>query len=51
MCVVIRFVLARFDGDDLAAPPAAAGGITVELHALEDDKTLHDMDDDTSPLP
>jgi len=45
----ITVVLARFDGDDLAAPEA--GEITVELHALEDEQTLHDMDDDTSPLP
>ncbi|HEX8458910.1 MAG TPA: PP2C family serine/threonine-protein phosphatase [Pyrinomonadaceae bacterium] len=45
----ITVVLARFDGADLAAP--APEPITVELAALEDDKTLPGMDDDTSPLP
>ncbi len=45
----ITVILARFDGDDLSAP--AAEEITVELPALEDDKTLNDIDDDTTPLP
>jgi len=45
----ITVVLARFDGEDLAAP--APEPITVELAALEDDPTLHGMEDDTSPIP
>jgi protein phosphatase len=45
----ITVVLARFDGEDLAAP--APEPITVELAALEDDKTLPGMEDDTSPIP
>jgi serine/threonine protein phosphatase PrpC len=45
----ITVVLARFDGDDLAAP--AREPITVELAALEDDKTLPGTEDDTSPIP
>ncbi|HEV2801330.1 MAG TPA: PP2C family serine/threonine-protein phosphatase [Pyrinomonadaceae bacterium] len=45
----ITVVLARFDGEDLAAPSHEP--IAVELAALEDDKTLPGMDDDTSPLP
>ncbi|HEX8131288.1 MAG TPA: PP2C family serine/threonine-protein phosphatase [Pyrinomonadaceae bacterium] len=45
----ITVVLARFDGADLAAP--APEPITVELAALEDDKTLPGTEDDTSPIP
>jgi protein phosphatase len=45
----ITVVLARFDGDDLPAP--AREPITVELAALEDDKTLSGTEDDTSPIP
>jgi protein phosphatase len=45
----ITVVIARFDGADLAAP--APEPITVELAALEDDKTLPGMEDDTSPIP
>ncbi|HEY1403447.1 MAG TPA: PP2C family serine/threonine-protein phosphatase [Pyrinomonadaceae bacterium] len=45
----ITVVLARFDGDDLAAPVAEP--IAVELAALEDDKTLPGIEDDTSPIP
>ncbi|HEY0083332.1 MAG TPA: protein phosphatase 2C domain-containing protein, partial [Pyrinomonadaceae bacterium] len=45
----ITVVLARFDGEDLDAP--APEPITVELAALEDDKTLPGMEDDTSPIP
>jgi protein phosphatase len=45
----ITVVLARFDGEDLAAP--ALEPITVELAALEDEKTLSGMEDDTSPIP
>jgi protein phosphatase len=45
----ITVVIARFDGADLAAP--AHEPITVELGALEDDKTLPGMEDDTSPIP
>ncbi|HEV7903706.1 MAG TPA: SpoIIE family protein phosphatase, partial [Pyrinomonadaceae bacterium] len=45
----ITVVLARFDGEDLAAPARAP--IIVELAALEDDKTLSGTEDDTSPIP
>jgi protein phosphatase len=45
----ITVVLARFDGEDLDAP--APEPIAVELAALEDDKTLPGMEDDTSPIP
>ncbi|HEX9918189.1 MAG TPA: PP2C family serine/threonine-protein phosphatase [Pyrinomonadaceae bacterium] len=45
----ITVVIARFDGEDLEAP--ALEPITVELAALEDDKTLPGMEDDTSPIP
>jgi PPM family protein phosphatase len=45
----ITVVLARFDGDDLAA--SVPEPITVELAALEDDQTLPGMEDDTSPIP
>jgi protein phosphatase len=45
----ITVVLARFDGEELAA--SALEPITVELAALEDDKTLPGMEDDTSPIP
>jgi len=45
----ITVVLARFDGEDLDAP--AREPITVELAALEDDKTLPGTEDDTSPIP
>jgi serine/threonine protein phosphatase PrpC len=45
----ITVVLARFDGEDLAAP--APEPISVELAALEDDKTLPGAEDDTSPIP
>jgi protein phosphatase len=45
----ITVVLARFDGEDLEL--AAPEPITVELAALEDDKTLPGMEDDTSPIP
>lgn len=45
----ITVVLARFDGDDLPTP--AREPITVELAALEDDKTLSGTEDDTSPIP
>jgi serine/threonine protein phosphatase PrpC len=45
----ITVVLARFDGDDLPSPARAP--ITVELAALEDDKTLSGTEDDTSPIP
>ena len=45
----ITVVLARFDGDDLPSP--AREPITVELAALEDDKTLSGTEDDTSPIP
>ena len=41
----ITVVLARFDGEDLAAPARAP--INVELAALEDDKTLSGTEDDT----
>lgn len=44
----ITVVLARFDGDDLAA--SASDPITVVLAALEDDKTLPGTEDDTSPI-
>ncbi|HZH91521.1 MAG TPA: PP2C family serine/threonine-protein phosphatase [Pyrinomonadaceae bacterium] len=45
----ITVVLARFDGEELTA--SALEPITVELAALEDDKTLPGMEDDTSPIP
>jgi protein phosphatase len=45
----ITVVLARFDGQDLAAPVREP--IAVELSALEDDPTLSGMEDDTSPIP
>jgi len=45
----ITVILARFDGDDL--PASVPDPITVELAALEDDKTLPGTDDDTSPIP
>jgi serine/threonine protein phosphatase PrpC len=45
----ITVVLARFDGEDLAAPVPEP--INVELAALEDDKTLSGTEDDTSPIP
>jgi protein phosphatase len=45
----ITVVLARFDGDDL--PPPVREPITVELAALEDDKTLSGTEDDTTPIP
>jgi PPM family protein phosphatase len=45
----ITVVIARFDGEDLEAP--APEPITVELAALEDEKTLPGMEDDTSPIP
>jgi len=45
----ITVVLARFDGEDLAAP--APEPITVELAALEDEQTLSGTEDDTSPIP
>jgi serine/threonine protein phosphatase PrpC len=45
----ITVVLARFDGEDL--PAHAPDPITVELAALEDDKTLSGTEDDTSPIP
>ena len=45
----ITVVLARFDGDDL--PASVPDSITVELAALEDDKTLPGTEDDTSPIP
>jgi len=45
----ITIVLARFDGDDL--PASLPDPITVELAALEDDKTLPGTEDDTSPIP
>ena len=44
----ITVVLARFDGADLDAPDPEP--INVELAALEDDKTLPGLDDDTSPI-
>jgi protein phosphatase len=44
----ITVVLARFDGDDL--PEAITDRITIELPALEEDKTLEDtFDADTQP--
>ena len=45
----ITVILARFDGDDL--PASVPDSITVELAALEDDKTLPGTEDDTSPIP
>ncbi|HYP00633.1 MAG TPA: PP2C family serine/threonine-protein phosphatase [Pyrinomonadaceae bacterium] len=45
----ITVVLARFDGEDLAAPDPEP--ISVELAALEDDKTLSGTEDETSPIP
>src|SRR6266446_4404561 len=41
----ITVVLARFDGDDLQEP--ATDRITIELPALEEDKTLEDFEGDT----
>ena len=43
----ITVVLARFDGEDLEE--ATAERITIELPALEEDKTLEDFDPDTEP--
>jgi protein phosphatase len=45
----ITVILARFDGEDL--PASDPDPITVELSALEDDKTLPGREDDTSPIP
>jgi len=45
----ITVVLARFDGEDLEAP--APEPIIVELAALEDEKTLPGIEEDTSPIP
>jgi protein phosphatase len=45
----ITVVLARFDGEELAAPVLEP--INVELATLEDDQTLSGMEDDTSPIP
>ena len=43
----ITVVLARFDGEDLEE--ATGERITIELPALEEDKTLEDFEPDTEP--